>query len=150
MRKRGCGCLVGLHVNDHALYVCGCCGVGVLCENCIVDASIFLLSMLHCFGGVWVEFLCFAIFCVCKIVCKCFVYLRMLSAALCGRWCVLYVLGNVFGYSGRTVDALACLADEGRVRLRYASGSCQQSVDPRMSEWGNPAPVVWCYPQMNA
>ena len=23
--------------------VCGCCGVGVLCENCIVDASIFLL-----------------------------------------------------------------------------------------------------------
>ena len=74
----------------------------------------------------------------------------MLSAALCGGWCVLYVLGNVFGYSGRTVDALACLADEGRVRLRYASGSCQQSVDPRMSEWGNPAPVVWCYPQVNS
>ena len=47
----GCGCLVGLHVNDHARYVlCGCCGVGVLCENCIVDASIFLLSMLH---GLW-------------------------------------------------------------------------------------------------
>ena len=50
---------------------------------------------------------------------------------------------------GRTVDALACLADEGRVRLRYASGSCQQSVDPRMSEWGNLALVMECYLQMN-
>ena len=71
------GCL-GQHTVSHALLVwlwlsCwpalwmiahwlvrGCCGVGVLCENCIVDASIFLLSMLHCFGGVWVRFLCFA------------------------------------------------------------------------------------------
>lgn len=51
---------------------------------------------------------------------------------------------------GRTVDALACWADEGRARLRYASGSCQRSVDPRMSEWGNPAPVVWCDLQVNA
>ncbi len=36
------------------------------------------------------------------------------------------------------VDALALGADEGRGRLRYASGSCQPSVDPRMSEWGKP------------
>ena len=53
MRKRGCGCLVGLHVNDHALYVCGCCGVGVLCENCIVDASIK-----HVWMGCFVWFVC--------------------------------------------------------------------------------------------
>ena len=40
------------------------------------------------------------------------------------------------------MDALAHCADEGRERLRYASGSCQLSVDPRMSEWGNLATVV--------
>jgi hypothetical protein len=50
---------------------------------------------------------------------------------------------------GRMVDALASRADEGRGRLRYASGSCQPSVDPRMSEWGNPAPVMWCHPTLN-
>ena len=29
------------------------------------------------------------------------------------------------------------MADEGRVRLRKASGSCQKSYDPEISEWGN-------------
>ena len=47
------------------------------------------------------------------------------------------------------VDALALGADEGRGRLRYASGSCQPSVDPRMSEWGNPARVMSCHPALN-
>lgn len=50
---------------------------------------------------------------------------------------------------GRMVDALALGADEGRGRLRYASGSCQPSVDPRMSEWGNPARVMSCHPALN-
>jgi hypothetical protein len=50
---------------------------------------------------------------------------------------------------GRMVDALASRADEGRGRLRYASGSCQPSVDPRMSEWGNPARVMSCHPHLN-
>ena len=50
---------------------------------------------------------------------------------------------------GRMVDALASRADEGRGRLRYASGSCQPSVDPRMSEWGNPTRVMSCYPYLN-
>jgi hypothetical protein len=50
---------------------------------------------------------------------------------------------------GRMVDALASRADEGRGRLRYASGSCQPSVDPRMSEWGNPARVMSCHPPVN-
>ena len=50
---------------------------------------------------------------------------------------------------GRMVDALASRADEGRGRLRYASGSCQPSVDPRISEWGNPARVMSCYPHLN-
>ena len=57
-------------------------------------------------------------------------------------FCVVSVLG-------RMVDALASEADEGRGRLRYASGSCQPSVDPRMSEWGNPARVMSCYPYLN-
>jgi hypothetical protein len=50
---------------------------------------------------------------------------------------------------GRMVDALASGADEGRGRLRYASGSCQPSVDPRMSEWGNPARVMSCHQAVN-
>src|SRR5436309_11510683 len=47
------------------------------------------------------------------------------------------------------VDVLASGADEGRGRLRYASGSCQPSCDPRVSEWGNPAPVMGCYRMLN-
>ena len=48
------------------------------------------------------------------------------------------------------MDALAYQADEGRERLRYASGSCQLSVDPRMSEWGNLAPSDGGYRMMNS
>ena len=36
------------------------------------------------------------------------------------------------------VDALAITGDEGRGSLRNASGSWQTSIDPKMSEWGNP------------
>lgn len=36
-------------------------------------------------------------------------------------------------------DALGFAAEEGRVRRRYSSGSCQVSFDPAVSEWGNPA-----------
>ena len=59
---------------------------------------------------------------------------------------IIYVLVSVYG---RMVDALASRADEGRGRLRYASGSCQPSVDPRISEWGNPARVMSCYSHLN-
>ena len=48
------------------------------------------------------------------------------------------------------VDALAYGADEARERLRDASGSCQLSVDPRMSEWGNPAIVMGGHPAVNS
>ena len=37
------------------------------------------------------------------------------------------------------VDALTRISDEGRSRLRKASGSCQTSFDPEMSEWGKPS-----------
>ena len=37
------------------------------------------------------------------------------------------------------VDALAITGDEGRGSLRKAAGSWQTSIDPKMSEWGNPA-----------
>ena len=46
---------------------------------------------------------------------------------------------------GRMVDALADRTDEGRLRLRYASGSRQQGFDPRISEWGNPLTVMGRY-----
>ena len=36
------------------------------------------------------------------------------------------------------VDALAITGDEGRGSLRKAAGSWQTSIDPQMSEWGNP------------
>jgi hypothetical protein len=35
------------------------------------------------------------------------------------------------------VNALAVGGDEGRGSLRYASGSRQTDIDPRISEWGN-------------
>ena len=37
------------------------------------------------------------------------------------------------------VDALAITGDEGRGSLRKVVGSWQTSLDPQMSEWGNPA-----------
>jgi len=48
------------------------------------------------------------------------------------------------------VDALAPEAEEGRGRLRKATGSCLPSTDPWMSEWGNPAPVMGCHSGLNA
>ena len=36
------------------------------------------------------------------------------------------------------VDALAMIGDERRGSLRKASGSWQTSIDPEVSEWGNP------------
>ena len=79
------------------------------------------------------------------------------SCAALLLWGGVFVLCNfcktlVFVFvsvKGRMVDALASRADEGRGRLRYASGSCQPSVDPRISEWGNPARVMSCYPHLN-
>ena len=47
-------------------------------------------------------------------------------------------MGRAGCLQGRMVDALADSTDEGRLRLRYASGSRQQGFDPRISEWGNP------------
>ena len=46
----------------------------------------------------------------------------------------------------RPVDALASGADEGRGGLRYASGSRLAGCDPRVSEWGDPAPVMGRHP----
>jgi len=48
------------------------------------------------------------------------------------------------------VDALASEGDEGSGRLLKVSGSCQSSIDPEMSEWGNPlwqnhSILTWIY-----
>jgi len=47
----------------------------------------------------------------------------------------------VIGSSSKVhvVDALAITGDEGRGSLRKAAGSWQTSIDPQISEWGNPA-----------
>jgi hypothetical protein len=52
-------------------------------------------------------------------------------------------------YKKPTVDALAPSTDEGRGWPRKATGSCLPSVDPWMSEWGNPAPVMGCHSRLN-
>ena len=44
---------------------------------------------------------------------------------------------------GRTVDALAPGADEGRSKRRKASDSRKQA-DPEIPEWGNPTGVKSC------
>ena len=54
-------------------------------------------------------------------------------------------MGRAGCLQGRMVDALADSTDEGRLRLRYASGSRQQGFDPRISEWGNPPYVMGRY-----
>ena len=55
---------------------------------------------------------------------------------------IIRVFRGVCRPEGRMVDALADSTDEGRLRLRYASGSRQQGFDPRISEWGNPPAVM--------
>ena len=42
------------------------------------------------------------------------------------------------------MDALGHAGDEGRRRPRKSTVSCQTSVDPYVSEWGNPAGVMSC------
>src|SRR3712207_499900 len=44
--------------------------------------------------------------------------------------------------SGHEMDALGHAGDEGRRRPRKSTVSCQTSVDPCVSEWGNPAGVM--------
>ena len=44
--------------------------------------------------------------------------------------------------SGHEVDALGHAGDEGRFRPRKSTVSCQKSVDPCVSEWGNPVGVT--------
>ena len=43
--------------------------------------------------------------------------------------------------SGHEVDALGHAGEEGRCRPRKSAVSCQTSVDPHVSEWGNPMGV---------
>ena len=51
--------------------------------------------------------------------------------------------------SGHEVDALGHAGEEGRYRPRKSTVSCQISVDPCMSEWGNPTGVVSCNPNLS-
>ena len=47
------------------------------------------------------------------------------------------------------MDALGLTGEEGRCRQRNAKGSCQTSVDPWVSEWGNPLHGNMQYPTMS-
>ena len=79
------------------------------------------------------------------------------GVGVCGWWravvcrmcrdcvCLIVVFVCVRCYE-RSVDALALGADEGRGGLRYSSGSRLAGCDPRVSEWGDPAPVVGRHP----
>ena len=54
------------------------------------------------------------------------------------RGCVLRAIGS--SDKVHVVDALAITGEEGRASLREVPGSWQWSIDPGMSEWGNPLP----------
>ena len=112
--------------------------VGGLVVNCIVDASICGRPRYRdCAAGR--PFVCFLFGSSC-------------GARRCGarRACaVCCVVLCVVRFYERSVDALASGADEGRGGLRYSSGSRLAGCDPRVSEWGDPAPVVGRHPRLN-
>lgn len=47
--------------------------------------------------------------------------------------------------SGHKMDALGHTGEERRRRPRKSTGSCQTSVEPYVSEWGNPTEVTFSY-----
>ena len=104
--------------------------VGGLVVICIVDASIFVL-------------------CVARAALPPPLLLLVLWLWGCGLWCCLSLVGFVFCFFGRSVDALASGADEGRGGLRYSSGSRLAGCDPRVSEWGDLARVMSCHLHLN-
>ena len=107
--------------------------VGGLVVICIVDASIFVLCVARAAPLLLLPrfFLC------CGWGC---------GGVVCG---LLVLVGFVFCFFGRSVDALASGADEGRGGLRYSSGSRLAGCDPRVSEWGDPARVMSCHLHLN-
>ena len=70
---------------------------------------------------------------------------RVVACLVC-RDCELVCVFVCVRCYERSVDALALGADEGRGGLRYSSGSRLAGCDPRVSEWGDPAPVVGRHP----
>ena len=53
----------------------------------------------------------------------------------------LEILGAMTSDSGHEMDALGHAGEEGRSRPRKNTVSCLTSVDPCVSEWGNPIEV---------
>ena len=110
--------------------------VGGLVVNCIVDASICGRPRYRdCAAGR--PFVCF--FCLVRRAARAGSGARRACAVCCVVLCVVR-------FYERSVDALASGADEGRGGLRYSSGSRLAGCDPRVSEWGDPAPVVGRHP----
>ena len=111
--------------------------VGGLVVNCIVDASI-------CGRPRYRELCCWSpvclFFCLVRRAARAGVV--RVARAPCVVLCVVR-------FYERSVDALASGADEGRGGLRYSSGSRLAGCDPRVSEWGDPAPVVGRHPRLN-
>jgi hypothetical protein len=59
-----------------------------------------------------------------------------LKSSRARAWRGLKVIGS--STKVHVVDALAITGEEGRGSLRKAAGSWQTSIDPQISEWGNP------------
>lgn len=114
----------------------GWCGVcGLLFENCIVDASILktphrarpVRGVGSCLSGGVVR----DVFVICDrrrlpvVVPSCCPSrcVGVGGVVVPGVWPVGVFCDHVASFQGRTVDALASGADEGRGNLRYASGS---------------------------
>ena len=111
--------------------------VGGLVVNCIVDASI-------CGRPRYRELCCWSPVCLfsCLVRRAARAGVVRVARAPCVVLCVVR-------FYERSVDALASGADEGRGGLRYSSGSRLAGCDPRVSEWGDPAPVVGRHPRLN-
>ncbi len=73
----------------------------------------------------------------CRFLCDCDpgIQNRVLIRILFGEVEFMIIWSSNEAY---VVDALAARGDEGRCRLRKASGSSQTCFDPEVSEWGNP------------
>ena len=64
-----------------------------------------------------------------------------------GAWCAGVVKGaDAIREDGRTVDALAPAAEEGRGHAAKRLGEALAAGDPTVSEWGNPPGVIPGHP----
>ena len=132
-----CGGCVGVRPFRWGPSLCGGAGgCGGLFVICIVVASIFVV----CARPLFLLFVLRS-----RVGCGGRAARGPAAVVVVGLWACFLLCGFV----GRSVDALAPRADEGRCGLRYAPGSWRASFDPGVSEWGNLAWVVLGHHHLN-